>query len=157
MYFYFHNISLQNRVIFCVFQRNRGESVASAKRKLCARGGSLKRFFSTPPLARNLCFAHALHSPLLSRNTGSQKITPVLQAIVTLNQRNLILFLILQLGSFDLNCTRFYSAEVVSALEHLHGLGIIHRYRQCQCLSLNIVGQIKGEGAGGCTLPSPLR
>ena len=34
----------------------------------------------------------------------------------------------LQLGSFDLSCTRFYSAEVVSALEHLHGLGIIHRY-----------------------------
>ncbi|RMX49600.1 hypothetical protein pdam_00003014 [Pocillopora damicornis] len=31
------------------------------------------------------------------------------------------------LGSFDLTCTRFYSAEVVSALEHLHGLGIIHR------------------------------
>lgn len=34
---------------------------------------------------------------------------------------------IIKLGSFDLNCTRFYSAEVVSALEHLHGLGIIHR------------------------------
>ncbi|XP_015778043.1 PREDICTED: 3-phosphoinositide-dependent protein kinase 1-like [Acropora digitifera] len=34
---------------------------------------------------------------------------------------------IIKLGSFDLNCSRFYSAEVVSALEHLHGLGIIHR------------------------------
>lgn len=34
---------------------------------------------------------------------------------------------IIKLGSFDLSCTRFYSAEVVSALEHLHGLGIIHR------------------------------
>lgn len=34
---------------------------------------------------------------------------------------------IIKLGSFDLNCTRFYSAEVVLALEHLHGLGIIHR------------------------------
>ena len=32
-----------------------------------------------------------------------------------------------QLGSFDLKCTRFYSAEVISALEHLHGLGVIHR------------------------------
>ncbi|KAK2557203.1 3-phosphoinositide-dependent protein kinase 1 [Acropora cervicornis] len=32
----------------------------------------------------------------------------------------------IHLGSFDLNCSRFYSAEVVSALEHLHGLGIIH-------------------------------
>ncbi|KAJ7382291.1 3-phosphoinositide dependent protein kinase-1 [Desmophyllum pertusum] len=34
---------------------------------------------------------------------------------------------IVKLGSFDLKCTRFYSAEVVSALDHLHGLGIIHR------------------------------
>uniref|UniRef100_A0A4W3IT53 3-phosphoinositide-dependent protein kinase 1 n=1 Tax=Callorhinchus milii TaxID=7868 RepID=A0A4W3IT53_CALMI len=30
-------------------------------------------------------------------------------------------------GSFDENCTRFYSAEIVSALEYLHGIGIIHR------------------------------
>uniref|UniRef100_UPI00398F11C6 3-phosphoinositide-dependent protein kinase 1a n=1 Tax=Pristiophorus japonicus TaxID=55135 RepID=UPI00398F11C6 len=30
-------------------------------------------------------------------------------------------------GSFDENCTRFYSAEIVSALEYLHDIGIIHR------------------------------
>ncbi|GCC27271.1 3-phosphoinositide-dependent protein kinase 1-like [Chiloscyllium punctatum] len=30
-------------------------------------------------------------------------------------------------GSFDENCTRFYSAEIVSALEYLHEIGIIHR------------------------------
>jgi len=33
-----------------------------------------------------------------------------------------------KLGSFDEHATQFYSAEIVSALEHLHGLGIIHRY-----------------------------
>jgi 3-phosphoinositide dependent protein kinase-1 len=32
-----------------------------------------------------------------------------------------------QLGSFDEECTRFYAAEVVSALEHMHSKGIIHR------------------------------
>ncbi|XP_048465672.1 3-phosphoinositide-dependent protein kinase 1-like [Rhincodon typus] len=32
-------------------------------------------------------------------------------------------------GSFDENCTRFYSAEIVSALEYLHEIGIIHSYR----------------------------
>lgn len=33
-----------------------------------------------------------------------------------------------KIGSFDETCTRFYSAEIVSALEYLHNVGIIHRY-----------------------------
>ncbi|XP_017887909.1 3-phosphoinositide-dependent protein kinase 1 isoform X2 [Ceratina calcarata] len=32
-----------------------------------------------------------------------------------------------KVGSFDIECTRFYSAEILRALEYLHGLGIIHR------------------------------
>ncbi|CAG5130329.1 unnamed protein product [Candidula unifasciata] len=32
-----------------------------------------------------------------------------------------------KLSAFDVPCTRFYSAEIVLALEYLHGLGIIHR------------------------------
>lgn len=32
-----------------------------------------------------------------------------------------------KIGSFDETCTRFYTAEIVSALEYLHGKGIIHR------------------------------
>ena len=33
-----------------------------------------------------------------------------------------------KIGSFDETCTRFYSAEIVSALEYLHAKGIIHRW-----------------------------
>ncbi|XP_033975257.1 3-phosphoinositide-dependent protein kinase 1 [Trematomus bernacchii] len=32
-----------------------------------------------------------------------------------------------KIGSFDETCTRFYSAEIVCALEYLHNKGIIHR------------------------------
>ncbi|KAK7863522.1 hypothetical protein R5R35_004975 [Gryllus longicercus] len=32
-----------------------------------------------------------------------------------------------KVGSFDIQCTRFYGAEILRALEHLHSLGIIHR------------------------------
>ncbi|EFA78062.1 putative protein serine/threonine kinase [Heterostelium album PN500] len=30
-------------------------------------------------------------------------------------------------GSFNDQCTKFYTAEIISALEHLHGIGIVHR------------------------------
>lgn len=32
-----------------------------------------------------------------------------------------------KVGSFDIACTKFYSAEILLGLEYLHGLGIIHR------------------------------
>ena len=38
-----------------------------------------------------------------------------------------LLKLLNKVGSFDEECTRFYSAEIVLALEHLHRLQIVHR------------------------------
>jgi len=32
-----------------------------------------------------------------------------------------------KVGSFDVTCTRFYAAEILHALEHMHSLGIVHR------------------------------
>lgn len=33
-----------------------------------------------------------------------------------------------QLGSFDENCARFYTAEILVALQYVHSQNIIHRY-----------------------------
>lgn len=41
--------------------------------------------------------------------------------------RGELLTYITKLGSFDEECTRFYSAELMVALKYLHSLGIIHR------------------------------
>jgi len=41
--------------------------------------------------------------------------------------RGELLRYITKLGSFDEECTRFYSAELMVALKYLHSLGIIHR------------------------------
>ncbi|XP_064097420.1 3-phosphoinositide-dependent protein kinase 1-like isoform X2 [Macrobrachium nipponense] len=38
-----------------------------------------------------------------------------------------LLKLIQRVGNFDRECTRFYTAEILRALEHLHSLNIIHR------------------------------
>ena len=47
------------------------------------------------------------------------------------------------MGSFDDHSTQFYSAEIILALEYLHGKGVIHRDLKPENILLDEAGHIK--------------
>ncbi|XP_064600441.1 3-phosphoinositide-dependent protein kinase 1-like [Liolophura sinensis] len=57
--------------------------------------------------------------------------------VLTYARRGELLDYLHKLSSFDENCTRFYSAELVVAIEYLHSLGIIHRDLKPENILLN--------------------
>lgn len=36
-----------------------------------------------------------------------------------------------RLGSLSLDCSRYYSAQLVDAVAYMHSKGVIHRYGRC--------------------------
>lgn len=58
-----------------------------------------------------------------------------------------------KIGSFDETCTRFYTAEMVSALEYLHGKGVIHRYRAGLPAAPRARGQLQALSWGWAASP----
>jgi serine/threonine protein kinase len=47
--------------------------------------------------------------------------------VLELAKNGEILNFIKQYGSFDLACARYYAAQLLSAIEHIHSRGVIHR------------------------------
>ncbi|KAF9930263.1 pkb-activating kinase-like protein [Modicella reniformis] len=47
--------------------------------------------------------------------------------VLELCQNGELLTFIKRLGSFDENCTRFYAAQILTAIEYIHHRGVIHR------------------------------
>ncbi|KAF9182586.1 pkb-activating kinase-like protein, partial [Haplosporangium sp. Z 11] len=47
--------------------------------------------------------------------------------VLELCQNGELLTFIKKLGSFDENCTRFYAAQILTAIEYVHSQGVIHR------------------------------
>lgn len=56
-----------------------------------------------------------------------ERIRFIADFVMTLAPNGEILDYLRKLGCFDEPVTRFYAAEIVLALEHLHSLGIVHR------------------------------
>lgn len=58
-------------------------------------------------------------------------------------ERGELLDYIRKVGSFDDHSTQFYSAEIILALEYLHGKGVIHRDLKPENILLDEAGHIK--------------
>ncbi|EGC33059.1 hypothetical protein DICPUDRAFT_56680 [Dictyostelium purpureum] len=65
-----------------------------------------------------------------------------------------LLHQIKKVGSFDYKSTQYYIAEIISALEHLHGLGIVHRDLKPENILLSGDMHIKITDFGTASQPS---
>lgn len=66
-----------------------------------------------------------------------------------------LLKLLNKVGSFDEECTRFYAAEMLQALEHMHRLNIIHRDLKPENILLNSNMHIMISDFGTACQPKP--
>eukprot|EP00041_Stephanoeca_diplocostata_P008829 m.132367 g.132367 ORF g.132367 m.132367 type:complete len:588 (+) comp17497_c0_seq1:199-1962(+) len=66
-----------------------------------------------------------------------------------------LLHWIKKLGSFDEDCTRFYAAEILLALEHMHSINIIHRDLKPENILLSTNMHIKICDFGTAKILSP--
>ncbi|CAL8132568.1 unnamed protein product [Orchesella dallaii] len=62
--------------------------------------------------------------------------------VVTFAHGGELLKFLHKVGSFELTCCRFYSAEILQALRHLHSIGIVHRDLKPENILLNEHGHI---------------
>lgn len=70
---------------------------------------------------------NALDHPFIVRLHYTFQDDKKLYFVLGLASNGELLKWIKKLGSFDEECTRYYAAEILSALEHMHNKGIIHR------------------------------
>lgn len=73
------------------------------------------------------CRPFAMVLPSLSQSTDF---------VLELAEQGEILTWLRKFGSFEVDCAKFYCAQVLSAVEHMHAKGIIHR---CVCSRVRIV------------------
>jgi 3-phosphoinositide dependent protein kinase-1 len=73
------------------------------------------------------CFQDAAHLCELTDASISSRATHLLDFTLDLAINGDLKVLVQRLGSLSLECTKYYTAQLVDAVQYLHGAGVVHR------------------------------
>ncbi|KAI9222391.1 kinase-like domain-containing protein [Blastocladiella britannica] len=99
---------------------------------------------------------HHTRHPLVIRLYYTFQDQQSLYFVIELAERGELLSYIRKLGSFDQPATRFYVAEIVTAIEYLHSKGILHRDLKPENILLSKDMHVKLADFGSAKITVPL-
>ncbi|ORZ41380.1 kinase-like domain-containing protein [Catenaria anguillulae PL171] len=98
---------------------------------------------------------HAIRHPLVIRLYYTFQDAASLYFVLELAEKGELLSYIRKLGAFDVPAARFYIAEVIVAIDHLHSRGVLHRDLKPENILLSSSMHVKLADFGSAKITSP--
>ena len=94
--------------------------------KILEKGKVVRRNEIESVFREKMILSRLVH-PAIVRLYATAQDAEFLYFVLELCERGEMFYQIKRVGRFDEECARFYTAEILTGLEHIHALGIVHR------------------------------